>query len=84
MLIQLRKVLQEHPCRLLTDTCGQGIVEYALMFALVAFGAVAAERTFACQIECGFEMAANQLEHIFAHGKKIPPGQAKKCSKKCD
>jgi Flp pilus assembly pilin Flp len=81
--VQVNKVLQ-HVSWLYADIRGQGIVEYALMLALVAFGAVAAEQVFACQVNCGYEMAANQLEHILAKGKKIPPGQAKKCSKKCD
>jgi len=53
------------------------------MLALVAFGAVAAEQTFACEVGCGFEYLTNQLAHILATGKKIPPGQAKKCSRKC-
>ena len=82
--LQLDKPWNRLFARLLGDLRGQGVVEYALMLALIAFGAVAAERAFACQVECGFENAANQLEHILAKGKKIPPGQAKKCSKKCD
>jgi hypothetical protein len=54
------------------------------MLALIAFAAVAAQQAFACQVECAFENAAYQLENILAKGKKIPPGQAKKCSKSCD
>jgi hypothetical protein len=27
---------------------------------------------------------ANRAEQIFTNGKKIPPGQQKQCSKKCD
>ena len=67
----------------LRDVRGQGIVEYVLMLALVAFAAVAAEQTFACRVGCAFETTANQLERIIAKARKIPPGQAKKCSKNC-
>ena len=80
--VQINKALQ-HIVRLRADIRGQGIVEFALMLALVAFGAVAAEQVFACEVNCGYEMVANQLQHILAKGKRIPPGQAKKCSKKC-
>jgi Flp pilus assembly pilin Flp len=69
--------------RLLKENRGQGIVEYVLMLALVALGVVAGEQSFACQVECAFENGANQLEQIIMKGKKIPPGQAKKCSKQC-
>jgi Flp pilus assembly pilin Flp len=81
---QLHTALKKHLSRLLRDIRAQGIVEYVLLLALIAFAAVAAEQAFACQLQCAFENAANQLEHILAKGKKIPPGQAKKCSKKCD
>jgi Flp pilus assembly pilin Flp len=81
--VSFRNALQNHLFRLVIDVCGQGIVEYALMLALVAFGAVAAEQTFACEVGCGFEYLTNQLAHILGTGKKIPPGQAKKCSRKC-
>ena len=82
--VQPHKTLKKHLSRLLRDISGQGIVEYVLMLALVAFATVAAQQAFACQVECAFEGTANQLECFLAKGKKIPPGQAKKCSKKCN
>jgi hypothetical protein len=70
---------------LLRDCCGQGLVEYLLTFALVALGSVAAEQAFACRLSCAFELTAYQFERIMdSDVKKIPPGQLKKCSKKCD
>jgi len=66
------------------DVRGQGLVEYLLALSLIAFATVAAQQTFACRVGCAFESMAAQLEHILGTGKKIPPGQAKKCSKKCD
>ena len=74
---------KKHLSRLPKEIRGQGIVEYVLMLALVALAVVAGEQSFACQVECAFENEANQLEQIIVNGKKIPPGQAKKCSKKC-
>jgi Flp pilus assembly pilin Flp len=80
---QLQKAPKKHLSRLPKEIRGQGIVEYVLMLALVALAVVAGEQSFACQVECAFENEANQLEQIIMQGKKIPPGQAKKCSKKC-
>ena len=74
---------KRHLSRLPKEIRGQGIVEYVLMLALVALTVVAGEQSFACQVECAFENEANQLEQIIMKGKKIPPGQAKKCSKQC-
>jgi len=68
----------------LKDSRGQGLVEYALMLALVAFGSVAAERAFACRVSCALELMGNQIERVMLDAKKIPPGQIKKCRKKCD
>ena len=70
---------------LLRDCCGQGLVEYLLMLAMVAMGSVAAEHVFACRLSCALELTAYQFERIIDNDvKKIPPGQLKKCSKKCD
>jgi Flp pilus assembly pilin Flp len=80
----LRKVLKAHLPSLLKDDLGQGLVEYALTVVLVAFATIAALQVFACRVNCAFEAVANRAEQIFTHGKKIPPGQEKKCSKKCD
>jgi len=65
------------------DIRGQGLVEYLLVLVLIAFATIAAEQAFACRVGCAFEYMVVQLEHILGTGKKIPPGQAKKCSKKC-
>ena len=70
---------------LLRDCRGQGLVEYLLMLAMVALGSVAAEQTFACRLSCTLEVTAYHFERIIdSDMKKIPPGQLKKCSKKCD
>jgi hypothetical protein len=70
---------------LLGDCCGQGLVEYLLLLALVALGSVAAEQVCACRFSCALELTAYQFERIIdSNVKKIPPGQLKKCSKKCD
>ena len=70
---------------LLRDCCGQGLVEYVLALAMVALGSVAAEQVFACRLSCALELTAYQFERIIdSDMKKIPPGQLKKCSKKCD
>jgi len=53
------------------------------MLALIAFATIAGQQAFACQVECAFENTGHELERILAKAKKIPPGQAKKCSKKC-
>jgi hypothetical protein len=68
---------------LLRDCRGQGLVEYLLALALVAFGSVAAEQAFACRLSCAAELVANQIERVMLGAKKIPPGQLKKCSKTC-
>jgi len=80
----LRRVLKAHLPSLLKDDLGQGLVEYALIVALVALGSVAVLQVFACRVNCAFEAVANRAEQIFTNGKNIPPGQQKKCSKKCD
>ena len=74
---------KSHFCSWLKDSRGQGLVEYLLMLAIVAFGSVAAEQAFACQVSCAFEIATYRMERIILDAKKIPPGQLKKCSKKC-
>ena len=66
------------------DIRGQGLVEYVLALSLIAFATVAAQQAYACRVGCAFETAAAQLEQFLGMDKKIPPGQAKKCSKKCD
>jgi Flp pilus assembly pilin Flp len=68
---------------LLQDTRGQGLVEYLLILVLVACGAVAAQQLLACQIGCAMEITAKHIENFMSGGKKIPPGQLKKCSKMC-
>ena len=65
------------------DIRGQGLVEYLLVLVLIAFATIAAQQVYACRVGCAFETMVAQLEHILGTGKKIPPGQAKKCSKKC-
>jgi len=59
------------------------LVEYLLVLVLIAFATIAAQQVYACRVGCAFETMVAQLEHILGTGKKIPPGQAKKCSKKC-
>ena len=80
----LRRVLKAHLPSLRKDDLGQGLVEYALIVALVVLASIAGLRVFACHVNCVYENVANQAEQIFTHSKKIPPGQEKKCSKKCD
>jgi Flp pilus assembly pilin Flp len=80
----LGNVLKARLPTLLKDSRGQGLVEYLLMVALVAFACVAALQIFACRVNCALETVTNQLERVFTNSKKIPPGQIKKCSKKCD
>jgi Flp pilus assembly pilin Flp len=80
----LRRVLKAHLPSLLKDDLGQGLVEYALTVVLVAFACTAVLQVFACRVNCAFEAVANRAEQIFTHGKKIPPGQQKQCSKRCD
>jgi len=81
---QLGRAVKTYVHSFLKDTRGQGLVEYALTLALVAFGSVAAEQAFACRVSCALELLENQIERVMTDGKKIPPGQIKKCSKKCD
>jgi len=69
---------------MLKDDRGQGLVEYALTVVLVALASIAVLRVFACQVNCAFENVANKAEQFLTNGKKVPPGQAKQCGKKCD
>jgi len=81
----LRGVLKAHlPSSLKKDDRGQGLVEYALIVALLVLACIAVLQVFACRVNCALEAVANQAEQVFTHGKKIPPGQQKQCSKKCD
>ncbi len=64
--------------RLLKETRGQNLAEYALLLLLVALGAIAAVQELACHVNCAFEVAGKAL----ATGKH-PPGQSISCSKKC-
>jgi len=80
----LRRVLKAHLPSWRKDDLGQGSVEYALVVALVALASIALLQGFACRVDCAFEAVANRAEQIFTHGKKIPPGQEKKCGRKCD
>jgi Flp pilus assembly pilin Flp len=78
-------VLKAYLSRLLRgDVRGQGLVEYLLAVSLIAFATVAAQQVYACRVGCAFETAAAQLEQFLGMDKKIPPGQVKKCSKKCE
>lgn len=69
--------------RLFKDSRGQGLVEYALILVLVSFGAVATQQVLACEVGCAMELTGKRLENFMSIGKKIPPGQLKKCSKMC-
>jgi Flp pilus assembly pilin Flp len=80
---QSRVALKTYLSRLLRDARGQGLVEYVLLLVLIAFATVAAQQAYACRVGCAFEYMVAQLEQILGTGKKIPPGHAKKCSKKC-
>jgi len=66
--------------RLLRETMGQSLAEFALLLMLVSLVAVATIQEFACSLNCTLEIATTILDK--AQGK-IPPGQLKKCSKKC-
>lgn len=68
--------------RVAKDRLAQALVEYSLLLALIALAIVAAQTVFACQVSCGFENLTFEFERVFA-GKHVPPGQLKKCSKKC-
>ena len=75
----------KHFLRLLKDSRGQGVVEYILLLALISFGCVAALPGLACRVTCALENVGTELERLILDAdKKIPPGQAKKCTKKCD
>jgi len=55
---------------------------------MVSLASVAAAPRLACEIACVLENAANKLDDIASQdpgkgAKPIPPGQQKKCSKKC-
>lgn len=71
-----------HYIRVWKNTDGQVLVEYALLLALIALGAVAGQRMLACQVSCAFENVGFEFERLIS-GKNIPPGQLKKCSKSC-
>ena len=45
----------------LKDDCGQDLIEYALIAALVALGAIAAETTLAANISNEFNAIGNSL-----------------------
>jgi Flp pilus assembly pilin Flp len=68
--------------RVWKESSAQVLVEYALLLALVAFGAVAAQGIFACQVSCAFENVSYEFERLIL-GKHVPPGQLKQCSKSC-
>jgi Flp pilus assembly pilin Flp len=86
-LFSVRKALKAHAHAraFLKDCRGQGIVEYVLILALVATAAVAGEQGLACRLSCAFENLGHEFERIIMdfEGKKIPPGQLKKCTKTC-
>jgi len=66
--------------RLWREVRGQNLTEYALLVAVLALALVSASQTLGCTVGCVFEQAADSIEK--ARGK-IPPGQQKKCTKKC-
>lgn len=59
------------------------MVEYVLLLALISFGVVAAMPPLACRMQCAFENVSYEVEHIITTGKRVPPGQEKKCSREC-
>jgi Flp pilus assembly pilin Flp len=82
----LKKLLS----RLLRDTGAQSLVEYGLLLMMVSLASVAAVPRLACELACVLESASDQLDDVLGakntpgKGRKpIPPGQQKKCSKKC-
>jgi len=80
----LKKLLS----RLVKGTKGQALVEYGLLLTMVSLASVAAVPRLACEIACVPENAANELDDMASQdpgkgAKPIPPGQQKKCSKKC-
>lgn len=66
--------------RLLRETAGQNLAEYALLLLLVAFGVTAGIHELACKVNCSFEVAGKVLAKAMG---KIPPGQLVSCNKKC-
>ena len=72
----MRRILS----RLLREMYGQDLAEYALLLLMVSLAAVAAIPKLACAVGCIYEEAALSIEK----GRDdIPPGQEKKCVKKC-
>jgi len=66
--------------RLLRETRGQNLAEYALLLLLVALGAIAAVQGLACGVNCAFEVAGKVVDKATG---KIPPGKLISCNKKC-
>jgi Flp pilus assembly pilin Flp len=66
--------------RLLRETAGENLTEYALLLLLVALGAIAGIQQLACQVNCSFEVAGKVVAKAMG---KVPPGQLVSCSKKC-
>jgi len=64
--------------RLLRETRGQNLAEYALLLVLIALAATASIQELACHVNCAYEVAGKAL----AKGKN-PPGQSVSCNKKC-
>jgi hypothetical protein len=65
------------------DIRDQRLVEYLLALTLIVFAARAAQQIFAFGV-VAFESMATQLEYILGTGKKVPLGQAKNRSNKCE
>jgi len=66
--------------RLLRETRGQNLPEYALLLLLVALGAIAAVQELGCAVNCAFEVAGEAVAEATG---KIPPGEPISCNKKC-
>ncbi len=66
--------------RLLRETIGQDLAEIALLLVFVSLGAIVGIQELACNLNCVFEDAGTFVGKAVG---KIPPGQKKKCSKKC-
>ena len=66
--------------RLIRETSGQDLVEVALLLVFLSLAAIVSIQELACNVNCVFEDAGNFVEQAVG---KIPPGQQKKCSKKC-
>ncbi len=67
-------------CQLWREVRGQNLTEYALLVAVLALALVSASQTLGCTVPCMFEEAAISIQKARGH---IPPGQQKKCSRKC-